>query len=557
MYLLFQSTFMVSAFIDMLVDRCCGFRIGLSHPKNHSYSNSTLSGNRNSQVSDQSSQASKDSRVNEKKLRSVGVIKEYTCTRFLKAVVIMCVEAFEMAVSEKYDRKDWISSGSERSIQDPPSKSAALGGTEDVSHKPYIFWAVTTLKSILQRVRNSELSHPLETIVATLRTLHFSDCDNADYLDELVPHALLMKLVKVANRSVNSSLNFCVFSIWNMMMNQMNRKVITLSALLHNPHAQFQLQVVADSYDASKSLPIVPLLRQLEKVLFDKCYQLCSTLNEAVFPLSSKIGVAGSPYQQLPNGYDHFCTTYKLLRMSSTRLLTESAHYRVNSRFTRELFLLLAEETCLKRSLDDYSTRKHPIEDMSGALHEDIVNFWRTAIAVQNAMRLNSANDVLSEVSSTKATLPDHSSTASSLPTLSIVNVTSTSLHVSWTNVPEDEDWNSAVQRATGQVASTTSGGNLPPNQNTAPTGSALSLSVGGLLASIKGTLSSSQPNHTSFSLYITPVSRAYAKDYSTRDDNSNSEPSKGSTEAEAALVMPFVTPHGSHKIDLLDPGKK
>lgn len=142
------------------------------------------------------------------------------------------------------------------------------------------------------------------------------------------------------------------------------------------------------------------------------------------------------------------------------------------------------------------------------------------------------------------------------LPTLTVTDITATSLLITWAHIPEDEDWNSAVQRASG-VTTGAGGEKTPSGGGSSGTGSGISLSVGGLLASIKGTLSYSQPNHTSFSLYITPIYRTVEPMTGGHGANSGQDKAKlGTQEAETTLIMPFVTPNGSHKVDLLDPGE-
>jgi hypothetical protein len=276
-----------------------------------------------------------------------------------------------------------------------------------------------------------------------------------------------------------------------------------------------------------------------------------------IFPPSSKhTAAADPPFQQYPNHtLGGFSAEYKVLRLCSSRLLTESAHYRMNSRFTRELFQLLSEANTLQRSLLTAGKTKERGTCVTSklVLHEDIVNDWRTAHLVHATNTTAANND-----SSIKKTNPSAENTAgvvseAPLPTLTVSHLTATSLLITWANIPEDEDWNSAVQRAAASGSNSSSSSGPTPGG-----GGGLSASVGGLLASIKGTLSFSQPNHTSFSLYITPIYRTFEQAPGGQEVTSQqpAHSRAGTQEAETTLVMPFVTPHGSHKVDLLDPGK-
>ena len=510
-------------------------------------------------------------------LQKLGLTSKSTCSQVLKTVLSACVTAFEMAADESHDRKDWISSGSERSLQEPSSqRSTKLNITEDVSHRPYIFWAFTTMQLMLQTCRDCELEAPLEQVAETLRTLHSPDRSSYDPIEELASPAMMTRLLRLANCSANASFNFCIFSICNAVLNRANRKITTVNALLHDPHAQFQLQVMTDTdidTDASArgSLPIVPLLRQWEKQLLHHAQGLCAAFTTMLFPpspSSSKINSSGSsPFHQIPNHtLGGFSTEYKVLRLCSGRLLTESAHHRVNSRYTRELFQVLSEASTLQRSLLKAVKSKERCVLMTSLLHEDVVNDWRTAHALHLAASVVPSLDMSGKSADPSSIL---GRVEAPYPSLTVAHVTSSALLITWANIPEDEDWNSAVQRAS---AASTSGpscsvspgsgnGGAPASSSSSGGGSGISLSasVGGLLASIKGTLSYSQPNHTSFSLYITPIYRTVEQGSGAQGSAHNplSQPKSKSCchEAETTLVMPFVTPHGSHKVDLLDPG--
>jgi hypothetical protein len=476
--------------------------------------------------------------------------------------------------------------------------------TEDISHKPYIFWAFTTMKAMLQTSRNCDLANTLDHVADVLRLLHSPDSSLYDPLEELSTPEMMTQLIKIANMSANTSLNYCVFSICNALLNRTNREIATVHALLHDPHAQFKLQVLTDTDSSVGSLPIVPLLRQWEKQLLHQASGFYNAYTFMIFPQASKSSSHDSPFKQHPNHtLGGFSTEYKLLRLCSGRLLTESAHYRLNSRFTREVFQFLSEANTLRRHLCNLEKTKDPLRVVTGSvLHEDIVNDWRVACSVNHTAAGISGNTPAfnAEVShllrpsenaalATDAPSPsspkeskkvstflrgsaaggstnssvDPSATkmaspaaAAPAPTLSVAHVTATSLVITWANVPEDEDWNSAVQRAAvaASASSTATGApSAPIPQSTNSSGLSLSASVGGLLASIKGTVSYSQPNHTSFSLYITPIYRTFGDSTgSSQTSQAKSAPQEG----ETSLVMPFITPHGTHKVDSLDPGE-
>lgn len=110
-------------------------------------------------------------------------------------------------------------------------------------------------------------------------------------------------------------------------------------------------------------------------------------------------------------------------------------------------------------------------------------------------------------------------------PTINLVvnQISANSITVTWSGIPEDDDWNAAVTKASaasGRIAA----------------------SVGGILASIKGT-SNAPADHTSYSLYVTPISGAMQQNMPLQGDGN-----------KPTLVVPFVSSSGSQKIELLDP---
>jgi hypothetical protein len=575
------------SFLGLITER--SFRYNTSIPSNFTYK---AQGSRCSPVKLVAS-LSGTSNVDE-----LGIVSKSVCCEFLKYILSTSLLSFEMVTDEVYERKDWISSGSERSIQEPLQKNEKISIFEDVSHKPYIFWSFMAMKSIFKTSRKFELANPLEFVADSLRRLHLPDTSQYDPVEELSSPAMIARLFKIANRSANTSLNYCLFSICNDAFNRLNRKMTTVNAVLQDPHAQFMLQVVTDSELSTGSLHIAPLLRQWEKQLFHEANGYHDALTLMTYPSMSKNKPPNCTFQQFPNHpLGGFTPEYKVLRICSAKLLTESAHYRLNSRYTRELFQFLLEVNTLQGLVLAFS-KKMNYNIPLNFLHEDIVNDWRVA-SESNLMPnlpgksselpvkaesmdhnpddhqdndespltlLKDSKKSSSFLRSAQATSSVNTATLSStnltkgrlpIPTISVTHVTSTSLVVSWANIPEDEDWNSAVQRA-AVAASSSAPANVPvvAGANTTSTGISLSASVGGLLASIKGTLSNSQPNHTSYSLYITPIYRTLSLSCSGIALPEQSTDIKAlRNAAEPSLVMPFVTPSGSHKIDLLDPG--
>jgi hypothetical protein len=214
---------------------------------------------------------------------------------------------------------------------------------------------------------------------------------------------------------------------------------------------------------------------------------------------------------------------YRLLRSFASRLTTESTHYRQHSKLTRVTCQLLLEILNLRRSLIG-------ISQYSFHIHQEIIEDWRW---MKSSMTGTTTPSSYSSSSIGKLTRHEgerememeEKGRMSNKATLIVTQISSNSVTVSWSGIPESDEWSPTILKAT--TSSSSSQGRI-------------AASVGGLLASIKG--STSQSTHTSYSLYITPLSGS--QQTVSIDQQSRS-----------LLVLPYVCTNGTQKIDLLDPG--
>lgn len=199
---------------------------------------------------------------------------------------------------------------------------------------------------------------------------------------------------------------------------------------------------------------------------------------------------------------------FRLLRNLASRLMTESNHYRQHSKLTRVISELLLEILNLRRSLTG-------ITQDSSCIHSEIIEDWKWIKTTFSRTTTPSGKSIRHEGE-------NHSDVEKPQPTFIVTQISSNSITISWSGLPESDDWNNQHSKS-----STTSHGRI-------------AASVGGLLASIKG--STPQALHTSYSLYITPLS-------------GSQQTLPLEQRSRSLLVLPYVSPRGSQKIDLLDPG--
>lgn len=190
--------------------------------------------------------------------------------------------------------------------------------------------------------------------------------------------------------------------------------------------------------------------------------------------------------------------------------MTESSHYRLHSRLTRVTTKLLLEILNLRKSLTG-------ISQFSSIVHLDIIEDWNI---MKSPLLIGCSITSLSSSSSTSNT----HDIEKAQPSLVVTQISSNSITVSWSGLPDGDDWGTTTKSSSSSLS-----------QNR------IAASVGGLLASIKGS-SIPQSIHTSYSLYITPMSGAQ-------------QTLPLEHRSRSLLVLPYVCPSGTQKIDLLDPG--
>jgi hypothetical protein len=157
---------------------------------------------------------------------------------------------------------------------------------------------------------------------------------------------------------------------------------------------------------------------------------------------------------------------------------------------------------------------------ISSNIHYDIIEDWVVPSDL-GAQTLTYGGDAASCTAQEKTRVTAEN-TASQI-NITVNQISANSITVSWSGIPEDEDWNAALSKSTvssGRIAA----------------------SVGGIIATIKGGNAAVPSAHTSYSLYVTPISGAIHLPV-PEDRN------------RASLVLPFVSSSGTQKIDLLDPG--
>ena len=166
----------------------------------------------------------------------------------------------------------------------------------------------------------------------------------------------------------------------------------------------------------------------------------------------------------------------------------------------------------------------------SSNVHFDIIEDWN--VPSDNTPRgltytgepRHSADIVRSQSSASALDGDNEDFSPVSCVTMTVTQISATSITVSWSGIPKDEDWNALMSKAS------------------APSGSArIAASMGGIMATIKGS-STAPAGHTSYSLYVTPVSGA-ARSHCQEERNNS------------LLVCPFVGCSGMQKIDFLSPG--
>jgi hypothetical protein len=200
---------------------------------------------------------------------------------------------------------------------------------------------------------------------------------------------------------------------------------------------------------------------------------------------------------------------YRLLRSLSSRLMTESNHYRQHSKLTQVTCQLLLQILNLRRSLTG-------ISPYNANLHLEIVEDWvwtksqRTGTTTPNS----TSGKILRH--------EDHENEKINKTSLIITQISPTSVTVSWSGVPESDEW-------------------IPSGPKVTSPQGRIAASVGGLIASIKGAAAHSP--HTSYSLYVTPLS-------------GSQQTLPSDQRSRSLLVLPYVCATGSQKIDLLDPGE-
>jgi hypothetical protein len=325
---------------------------------------------------------------------------------------------------------------------------------------------------------------------------------NALFHELFVTSDTLFRLLKAVNQSPNTSLAFCIYDLCAEILARLvfpyqssddvvsvNHKIGGLEKLLSDVNH-------ATSNEGEENNELIGLAHFAQKELREaSTYYAAFTSNmSSSNPLSSTGGATTVSIE------------YRLLRSLSSRLMTESGHYRQHSKLTQVTCQLLLQILNLRRSLTG-------ISPYNANLHMEIIEDWVSVKSVLTGTTTPTSSGKLS----------DHENEKSHKTSLNITQISPNSITVAWSGIPESDEF-------------------VPPSgPKSTSSQRRIAASVGGLLASIKGSAPLSP--HTSYSLYITPLS-------------GSQQTLPLEQRSRTLLVLPYVSTTGSQKIDLLDPGE-